>query len=132
MRVIIAGSRGFLDQALMNKVVRQCIDKRLRAGEEIEIVSGTARGADQMGEAFAEAEGLTVTRFPADWDLLGRSAGYRRNEQMAEYADALIAFWDGSSRGTRHMINIAKDAGLAVRVFDFDGIVRYINEVIEQ
>lgn len=127
MRIIIAGSRGFLNQATMNVVVRRCIDKRLRAGEQIEIVSGTARGADQMGEAFAEAEGLTVRRFPADWDLHGRSAGYIRNEQMAEYADGLIAFWDGSSRGTRHMINTAKKAGLHVRVFDFEGIVQFIS-----
>lgn len=80
-----------------------------------------------MGEAFAEAEGLTVRRFPADWDLHGRSAGYIRNEQMAEYADGLIAFWDGSSRGTRHMINTAKKAGLHVRVFDFEGIVQFIS-----
>ena len=127
MKIIIAGSRGFTDQAMLNVVVRKCIDKRLRSGEEIEIVSGTARGADQMGEIFAEAEGLTCTRFKADWDLFGKSAGYRRNEQMAEYADALIVFWDGKSRGTRHMINIAKAAGLRVRVFDFNGVVRYIS-----
>ena len=57
-----------------------------------------------------------IKRFPADWENLGRGAGYVRNVQMAFYADALIAFWDGESRGTKHMIDIAKEKGLMVRV----------------
>ncbi len=74
-----------------------------------------------MGERFARAEGLTLKLFPADWDLHGKSAGYRRNEQMAEYADALIAFWDGESKGTGSMITFAQLEGLEIHVFDYKG-----------
>ena len=83
---------------------------------DVEIVSGTARGVDQLGEKYARRNGLECKKFPADWDRFGKSAGYKRNEQMAEYADALVAFWDGCSRGTRHMINLAKAADISVSI----------------
>jgi glycerophosphoryl diester phosphodiesterase len=56
--------------------------------------------------------------FPAEWDKYGKSAGYRRNEQMAQYAEVLVAFWDYNSPGTRHMINLAKQYNLEVHVID--------------
>ena len=84
--------------------------------DDIQIVSGTARGVDQAGERYAASRGLDCVRFPADWEKYGRRAGYLRNCQMAENADALVAFWDGQSRGTKHMIEIAKARGLAVRI----------------
>ncbi len=80
----------------------------------IEIISGTARGADKLGERFAKEYNLRIKKFPANWDLYGKKAGYLRNIQMAEYAKnnsdlgVLIAFWDGNSKGTKHMIDIAK------------------------
>ena len=55
-------------------------------------------------------------RFPADWDKYGKAAGYKRNGEMARNADALIAFWDGKSRGTKHMIDLAKKYDLQARV----------------
>jgi hypothetical protein len=55
-------------------------------------------------------------RFPADWDRFGRSAGPKRNKQMAEYGDALIAVWDGESRGTKTMIEFARERGLQVYI----------------
>ena len=58
--------------------------------------------------------------FPADWDKHGKSAGYKRNLEMAENADALIAFWDGESRGTKHMIDIAKEKNLLTRIIRYD------------
>lgn len=83
---------------------------------DVEIVSGAARGADALGERYAAERGLAVKQFPADWDRYGRSAGYRRNAEMAEYADAAVVFWDGKSKGSKHMINLAKEKGLPVRV----------------
>jgi len=112
MKVIIAGGRDFNDY---EKLCRFC-DKVLSKQNEIEIVSGTARGADKLGEKYAVDNGYDIKRFPADWDRYGKSAGYRRNAQMAEYADALIAFWDGKSKGTEHMINLANTVNLKVRV----------------
>ncbi|OJJ16716.1 hypothetical protein BKI52_32945 [marine bacterium AO1-C] len=117
MKVIIAGSRGFNDYEVLAKVCDYMLQNQDKS--EIEIVSGTARGADQLGERYAEDRNYKITRFPADWENLGKKAGYVRNAQMAEYSDALIAFWDGESKGTLHMINLAKEHGLKVKVHRF-------------
>lgn len=114
-KVIIAGSRDFTDYALMEGVT----DNLLRNKNLVEIVSGCARGADKIGQSYAAQRGYKVIKFPADWDRHGKSAGYIRNEQMAKYADALVAFWDGASRGTKHMIDLAKKYGLMVMVIIF-------------
>jgi len=84
-----------------------------------QVVSGTARGADRVGEQFAERFGIELKRFPADWKRWGKSAGAIRNAEMAEYADALIAFWDGESKGTQHMIKVATKKGLEVSVINY-------------
>ena len=88
----------------------------LKIQTEIEIVSGTANGADKLGEKFAKENGYPIKQFPADWDKNGKGAGYIRNAQMAEYADALIVFWDGKSKGTKHMIDLAKRANLKLKI----------------
>lgn len=80
------------------------------------VLSGTARGADRFGEEYAKENGLAVERYPAEWEKFGKSAGYKRNSLMATKAEALVAVWDGESRGTKHMIDIAKKAGLKVYV----------------
>lgn len=112
-RVIIAGSRSFRDFDLL---VQKC-DKILSSIQEpIVIVSGTARGADRLGEQYAKLRGYDIDRHPAQWDKFGKSAGYKRNVEMAKSADALIAFPVGTTPGTQHMINTATDAGMPVRV----------------
>lgn len=112
MKVIIAGSRSFNNFALLCERASFFIGSHT----DVTIVSGTARGADQLGELFAAKFGYAVERFPADWDRFGKRAGYLRNEQMAKAADCLIAFWDGRSKGTAHMIDLAYKHGLNVRV----------------
>ena len=111
-KVIIAGSRDFTDYALL----RSFTDETLAGVEDIEIVSGGARGADALGEQYARERGLSLKVFPAEWKKWGRAAGPIRNAQMADYADALIAFWDGKSAGTRDMIRKAEEKGLQVKV----------------
>ncbi len=103
MKVIIAGSRSITDYAL----VEQAILESPFYVEEV--VSGCARGVDQFGEQWALKTGMPITRFPANWSL-GRKAGMIRNREMADYADALIAVWDGKSHGTRHMIAYIRKA----------------------
>jgi len=115
MKLIVAGSREFNDYDLLKKSIQE----NFQRCEVEEIVSGTARGADTLGEQFAKEYNIQVKKFPANWDLYGKSAGYRRNVEMADYADALIAFWNGKSKGTGHMINIAKDKNLRVIVVNF-------------
>ena len=116
MKVIIAGGRDFDNY----EKLRSYCDYLLQNKDEIEIVSGCARGADKLGERYAEERGYPIKRFPADWGTHGKSAGYLRNEEMADYADALIAFWDGSSRGTQHMINIAEKESLEIRIYRYE------------
>ena len=115
-KLIVAGSRSFSDYALLSEALDQLLSD---VEDEIEIVSGTASGADRLGERYALEHNYHLTKFPADWQRFGRSAGYRRNVDMANYADALAAFWDGSSKGTKHMIDIAKDKQLLVCVINF-------------
>jgi YspA, cpYpsA-related SLOG family len=117
-KVIIAGSRDFNDYELLkNKMLHYLKGFDL---SEVEIISGTVRGADQLGERFAREFGCKLKQFPADWDTYGKRAGYLRNVDMAKYADACVCFWNGRSRGTKHMIDIAKKEGLKLRVVRYD------------
>lgn len=115
-KVIIAGSREFNDYQLLVSKVNQILINRL---PDVEIVSGTARGADKLGEQYATEHNLPIKQFPADWNTYGKSAGPKRNAQMAEYADACIVFWDGKSKGTKHMIDIATNKGLPLRIIKY-------------
>lgn len=112
-KVIVAGSRDFDDYPLLCWKLDRLLAQKMG---DVEIVCGKARGADSLGEQYAKERGIPVRYFPADWRTLGQSAGYQRNIQMAQYADALIAFWDGQSKGTKHMIDTARQFGLDVRI----------------
>lgn len=111
MKTIIAGSRYFTDVKL---VYRAVADSDFHITE---VVSGCASGIDYLGEQYAIAMGVPIKKFPADWDTYGKSAGYIRNIAMGEYADALVAVWDGKSKGTKHMIDIATKLGLKIYVY---------------
>lgn len=102
MKTIIAGCRDFTDIHLLKK---QLDYYREHTNSITEIVSGGATGADAMGEAYALLNGIPIKGFPANWSKHGKAAGPIRNKEMAEYADCLIAFWDGKSRGTKNMID---------------------------
>ena len=114
-KVIIAGGRHFNDYSLLKSRCDFFLSEKMKS-HQIIIVSGHATGADSLGEQYAQENGLQIELHPADWDRYGKSAGYRRNADMANVADALIAFWDGQSRGTASMINLAKSKGLKVAV----------------
>jgi hypothetical protein len=97
VKVIIAGSRSISDIRHVEQAIAE-------SGYEItEVVSGKARGVDTLGEQWAEAHGVPVKQFPADWNKHGKRAGFIRNEEMGRYADAAVICWDGSSNGSRHM-----------------------------
>lgn len=114
-KVIVAGSRGFNDYDLM----KSNLDFLFSNKESVEIISGTAYGADKLGERYACDNKLKLHKFPADWDKYGKSAGYIRNVEMAKFADAVVVFWDGKSKGTTHMINIAIDLNLPLRIIRY-------------
>ena len=115
MRLIIAGSRTFNDYALLSRAMKPILEKN----SDITIISGTARGADELGERYAYEHKLKLELYPANWNKYGKAAGYKRNFQMAKKATHLLAFWDGLSRGTKHMIDIATTEGLRIHVIHF-------------
>ena len=125
LRIIIAGSRDFNDYELLKKSAIEIITKKTMLPDLTRIISGGARGADTLGERFANEMGLEISRFIPDWEGLGKRAGYVRNAEMAKFAvedgnyGVLIAFWDGQSRGTKHMIDLAKRYGLEVHVVNY-------------
>ena len=125
LRIIIAGSRNFNDYEFLKREVLNIVKYDNRPKEYVKIISGCARGADTLGEQFAKEYGLEVKKFPADWDGLGKRAGYVRNAEMAKYSvedyndGMLIAFWDGKSKGTKHMIDLANKHGLEVHVVNY-------------
>lgn len=130
-KIIVAGGRDFNDYWYLNLKVGEVLasDECYFYGmagdharyDDVEIVSGGARGADFLGERFAEENFIPLKKFPADWDAHGRAAGIIRNEEMARYADMLIAFLsDPPSKGTSNMIKQAISGGLEVHIFRYD------------
>lgn len=108
MKLAIVGTRTFDDYELMC----EC----LKNGVFTTIVSGGSQGADKLAERYAQEHDINMKVFPADWKQYGPSAGPRRNTQIVEYCDALLAFWDGKSTGTQDSIKKATAAGKPVKV----------------
>lgn len=138
MNIIIAGTRSFQNYKLLKYKTLDIIKNMDKPYAEITIFQGEAEGADKLAKEFAKERGFKMRSFPAEWNNLltpraiikeGRyghrynaRAGYDRNVKMAEAAgkeSMLIAFWDGKSPGTRHMIEIAQDFHLTVHIIRF-------------
>jgi hypothetical protein len=114
-KLIVAGSREFSDYAFLKQKLKHLLQN---VNEEIEIVSGTANGADKLGERFANEHGYKIARFPADWNQFGLRAGHLRNEDMAKYGNACVVFWVNKSKGTKSMIDFAKKYNLKLRIYE--------------
>ena len=112
IKLIVAGSRKFQDEHVFD----QYILAYLTEYEDVTIITGMAKGPDRMAYDYAMFHDVPVIEFPANWDLHGRSAGYIRNAEMLKSATHLLAFWDGVSKGTKNMIDIATKAGIHVTV----------------
>lgn len=110
MRTIIAGSRTANSIKDLIDAVEKC-DWSITT-----VVCGKAKGADHLGELWAIYHNIPIDYYPADWKKFGRSAGPRRNKQMSENADALIALWNGKSKGTENMIKLATAKNLRIYV----------------
>jgi hypothetical protein len=110
MKTIIAGSRNCNDYHLLLDAIDEC------GWTPTVVISGAAKGVDTMGEDWAYDHGVPCEKYPAEWSVYGKSAGFKRNVKMASKAQALIALWDGISSGTGHMIDIAKTEGLQVYI----------------
>lgn len=108
MKLIIAGGRDYR----LTRTDLGDLDWLHGKIKVTEVVSGCARGADKGGEMWAESRGLPIKRFPADWDTFGKRAGYLRNAQMADYADAVVLF--PGNKGTSMMFDLARERGLKI------------------
>jgi len=108
MKTIIAGSRSITDYNILQEAI---IESQFMITR---IISGHAKGVDELGEKYAAINNIPLDIFPANWNLFGKSAGIIRNREMARHADTLIAIWDGTSKGTKHMIDVADEKGLKV------------------
>lgn len=115
MKTVVAGSRDFNDYDLLKKTLTGVTNIT-------EVVSGTANGADKMGEMWGYESGLKVSTFPADWNNLGKRAGHVRNLEMAKYANQAVVFWDGVSPGSKNMIDNMKKLGKPVKVVMYNEI----------
>jgi len=108
MKTIIAGGRNITDYSVVERAIKD-------SGFTItEVVTGRCRGVDWCGEDYAEANGIPVKPFPAEWNRYGTMAGPIRNRQMAEYGEALILVWNGKSRGSANMLEEATKRGLKI------------------
>lgn len=113
-KIIIAGSRGYNDYDDFSHWIDLCF-KKIKG--PIEVVSGGALGPDSMGEKYAEEHGHKLICFLPQWKVHGkRAAPIIRNKAMGDYADCLIAFWDGKSRGTKNMIEYMRRLKKKVQV----------------
>jgi hypothetical protein len=111
MKLIIAGGRDF-NNANITKLGVKMMSKLMTERNKLStpwlpscIVSGGAKGADYQGQVWSANNNVPVQIYPADWKAHGAGAGMIRNKEMSKHADALLAFWDGKSTGTFHMIN---------------------------
>lgn len=114
-RVVIAGCRDYHNYEEAKAYIDYVLSN-IREGNEIVILSGGACGADALGERYAKENGFKLQKYPADWAKYGKSAGPKRNEQMAKIGDYVICFWDGKSKGTRSMIEYAKKFNKPIRI----------------
>lgn len=117
-KLIVAGGREFNDAALLERVLCSMADTEY-ADKEISIVSGMARGADALAYQFAHKHGIKCYEFYANWNQYGKRAGFLRNEQMGRFADGLLAFWDGQSKGTKGMIDFMYGRNKPVTIINY-------------
>ena len=129
MKVIIAGSREINEYSIIVSAIQES------NFDITEVVSGGARGVDSLAERYANENKITFKKFVAYWNDLdlpgvrvktnnqGKKynvlAGIWRNREMALYGDALIAIWDGKSRGTKNMIDEAKKKNLKIYIYHY-------------
>lgn len=114
-RIVIAGCRDYYNYDEAKIHIDFCLSN-IRKENKIIIISGCASGADAIGERYAEENGFKVEKYPANWKKFGRSAGPKRNKQMAEVSDYVICFWDEKSTGTKSMIDYALKYNKPIRI----------------
>jgi len=112
MKIAVIGSREFKDKNLIQNMMPEI----LRTSNDV-LISGGARGVDSWAEAEAKLLGCKCLIFQADWERFGKQAGYLRNKEIINIADKVVAFWDGSSKGTKISIDLAIKAKKPIDIY---------------
>lgn len=120
IKLIIAGGRDFSDYNLLQIETQRFLVENNFNPSQVTIISGKAKGADSLGEQFAEKYNFPIATFIADWNLHGKAAGPIRNEEMAKMATHAIIFWDGQSRGSKNMIDNSIKYNLIYKVVNYE------------
>lgn len=118
MKLIVAGGRDFANTRVMIEALTKLVEEN-KIDSNPELVCGMARGADMLAYSLWANNNMKIHTFPADWKTHPRSAGYIRNAEMGNFADVLVAFWDGKSRGTKHMIEYMQKLGKPTHVIGY-------------
>lgn len=118
MKLIVAGGRDFVNTQVMITVLMDLVEKG-KIDPNPELVCGMARGADMLAYNLWAANRMPIHIFKPDWDTYGKSAGYRRNVEMGQFADVAVCFWDGKSKGTKHMVDIMERMNKPVYVIRY-------------
>ena len=109
MKLAIIGSRIFLDYELLKQEVDKLSDIEM-------IISGGAKGADSLGVRYAKEKGIKYIEYLPEWNKYGNSAGFIRNNDIINNCDCVLAFWVGSSKGTKHAIDLAEKLGKDIKI----------------
>ena len=117
---LVVGSRTFNDYSLMYKK----LDYLLQNYEDIVIVSGGAKGADNLAERYAKEHHYELRVFKAEWNKYGKQAGFLRNEVMHKHISqyekrGVVAFWDGSSKGTAHNFELSIKYNNPIKIYNY-------------
>ena len=116
-KIVVAGTRSFNDYNTAESYIKNCLEKE-NLNEPITFISGGCRGADLLGEKYAEKYGYPIEIHTAEWNKYGRAAGPIRNKEMAQTADIIICFWDRKSKGTKSLIEFAQSLNKTVYIMD--------------
>ena len=117
-KVVIAGGRDFNDFSTLCNTMDKLLERQIKINK-ITIISGGARGADTLGERYAQLRNFGLIRVKADWNKHGKSAGFIRNKEMLNSANGVVCFWDRKSKGTGHMVSITKGSLIPLRVIPY-------------
>lgn len=113
MKLAIIGSRDFIDYDFLCSTLEKYKPKITT------VVSGGARGADKLGEKWANENNIETLIFYADWDTHGKKAGFIRNVDIIKNCDVCIAFWDGKSKGTQHSLSLCEKYNKPTKVIKY-------------